>query len=192
MKPLYNSSQKILVSPLVYGSSIPLLNIKLPGLKKPERGDVLVLAKGRKSNFFVDILDNFLGFLSFRKISLATLTGDRNTKQYYVRRLVGLPGDTIKINNYNISIKPDQKEYFVSEKKIINRKYDIIKNSTSEDMSNTDPFFGSYDEIFLKKNEYLLAGDNRKVSFQSGYYIKTDISSFKGMVLFKYWPLQKK
>ncbi len=152
----------------------------------------MVLAKGRKSNFFVDILDNFLGFLSFRKISLATLTGDRNTKQYYVRRLVGLPGDTIKINNYNISIKPDQKEYFVSEKKIINRKYDIIKNSTSEDMSNTDPFFGSYDEIFLKKNEYLLAGDNRKVSFQSGYYIKTDISSFKGMVLFKYWPLQKK
>ncbi len=78
----------------------------------------------------------------------------QNTKQYYIKRIVGLPGETIKIKNSEIYIKEVGKKEFV---KISELDY------LPEDIKT----FGNIDGLELKEDEFFVLGDNRKNSKDS-------------------------
>ena len=59
----------LLVNKATYGSEIPGLGIRLPALRQPDRGDVIVFSPPHEP--------------------------DKN----YVKRLVGLPGDTLEMKD---------------------------------------------------------------------------------------------
>lgn len=67
MVPALIPHDKIFVSKIVYGARMPFLGIRLPGLRKPKRGDVVV---------FIEPTER---------------------KKVYVKRLVGFPGERIEI-----------------------------------------------------------------------------------------------
>lgn len=80
--------------------------------------------------------------------------------EYLIKRIIGLPGETVKIADGNVYIKPvGHGEYYVLEEKYL-----------PEGIKTTMMDYGTakgYNEIKLADNEYFCLGDNRPVSNDS-------------------------
>lgn len=85
-----------------------------------------------------------------------------------VKRIIGLPGDTIKIDDGKVFINgKENKEEYKRDKKTERRSSDII-------------------EIKLKENQYYIMGDNRNHSSDSRLFGPVDISEIISKYLFKF------
>lgn len=85
-----------------------------------------------------------------------------------VKRIIGLPGDTIKIDDGKVFINGEEyKEEYKRDKKTERRSSDII-------------------EIKLKDNQYYIMGDNRNHSSDSRLFGPVDISEIISKYLFKF------
>jgi len=81
MLPTLLIGDHLFVNKFVYGAKIPFTDVRLPSLREPQRGDVVVF----------DVAKNATGiYPADRRPDLPT--------ESFVKRLVGLPGDTIEIN----------------------------------------------------------------------------------------------
>lgn len=90
-----------------------------------------------------------------------------NTKEYYIKRIIGLPGETVIIKDGRVYIKNDNKpEGFILD-----------------ESSYTDEYTSKDTELVLKNNEYFVLGDNRDVSSDSRAWgaVKKDL------IVGKYW-----
>ena len=74
MTPTLQPRDRIFVNKFIYGAQLPLANIRLPKVRDPERGDIIV----------------------FRS--------PIERKKYLVKRLIGKPGDIIEIKNQHVWI----------------------------------------------------------------------------------------
>lgn len=95
--------------------------------------------------------------------------------KYLIKRVIGLPGEKIKIVDNKLYIND----------KIYEEKY-IEENINYENFDLKDL---GYD--IIPKNMYLVLGDNRKNSLDSrkiGLIKKEDI---KGKIFFRFWPINK-
>ncbi|MBO4425521.1 MAG: signal peptidase I [Clostridiales bacterium] len=80
--------------------------------------------------------------------------------EYLIKRIIGLPGETVKIADGNVYIKPAGNEDF----------YILQENYLGEGIKTTMMDVGTargYNEIKLGENEYFCLGDNRPVSNDS-------------------------
>ena len=100
-----------------------------------------------------------------------------NPKQYFIKRIIGLPGEQIKICNGKITIfnaqNPDG--ILLDEKKYL--ASDVV---TASDQIRT-----------LKDDEYFVLGDNRQFSHDSRAWGPVSKSHIIGKVLLRAWPLGK-
>ena len=80
MVPTLLPGDKIFVSKLVYGPKIPFSDGRLPGIRRPNRGEIAVFVPPHE-------IDN-----SWLK------------KKAYIKRLIGLPGDKVLIKEGNVYI----------------------------------------------------------------------------------------
>ncbi|MCR5328796.1 MAG: signal peptidase I [Saccharofermentans sp.] len=80
--------------------------------------------------------------------------------EYLIKRIIGLPGETVKIAEGNVYIKPvGHNDYFV-----------LQENYLPEGVKTTMMDYGTahgYNEIKLGENEFFCLGDNRPVSNDS-------------------------
>jgi len=74
MVPTLMPGDKIFVSRISYGPRIPFTPIRLPGLHKPQRGEIVVFVPPQERN------------------------------KAYIKRLIGLPGDRVEIKDGNVFI----------------------------------------------------------------------------------------
>ncbi|MEX2144877.1 MAG: signal peptidase I [Candidatus Spechtbacterales bacterium] len=94
-----------------------------------------------------------------------------NTSIFYIKRIIGLPGETVTVRNGNVTIKnADYPEGFLIEEK-------YVKES----------FFGDM-EIVLGETEYFVLGDNRNASHDSRRWGSLDERFIIGKVFFRAWP----
>lgn len=98
----------------------------------------------------------------------------KDVDEYYVKRVIGLPGETIQIKGSDI----------------------YINNEKLKENYGKDPihFAGIAEEpITLAKDEYFLMGDNREISYDSRYEeigpVKRD--NIEGKAFLRIWPLKK-
>ncbi|MCA9381373.1 signal peptidase I [Candidatus Dojkabacteria bacterium] len=92
-----------------------------------------------------------------------------------VKRVIGLPGETISMKNKNLYIDGVQ---YVEDYEILNN---LKKDGTK--LVNNGP------SVTLSDTEFFLMGDNRDVSYDSRELGPIDISKIKGKVVLKFWPL---
>lgn len=97
--------------------------------------------------------------------------GDPST--FYIKRVIGLPGETIAIQSGKIRIKDDE----ASEGFVIEENY--IK----------EPFLGDT-EVVLGDGEYFVLGDNRNASHDSRRWGTLNESFIVGRVFLRAWPLE--
>jgi signal peptidase I len=98
----------------------------------------------------------------------------KEAKEYYVKRLIGMPGETVQIKGKNI---------------YINGK--VLKENYGKDPIT---FSGIAEEpITLGKDQYFVLGDNREVSLDSRYEEVGLVSrkNIGGRAMIRLWPLNK-
>lgn len=85
-----------------------------------------------------------------------------------IKRVIGMPGDKVKIRNNKIYIN----------NKIIEDEYAYGETS-------------DYDEITLGDDEYFVLGDNRLISKDSRYFGTIKKSDIKGKAVFRLFPFTR-
>lgn len=100
----------------------------------------------------------------------------RDQKQYFIKRIIGVPGDRIVVKNYKVFVYNDDNKGGIELKE----NYLAPEESTS---INTD--------ITLGDNEYVVLGDNRDQSLDSRNFGKILRSHIIGEVWFRGWPFSR-
>jgi signal peptidase I len=139
MEPTLLIGDHILVNKFIYGIKVPLINKTLIPISNPERGDIVV---------FIYPLDR---------------------KKDFIKRVIGLPGDEIRIVNDKIYING----------KLYHDPHGVYRDNTRE-TKNLGPFVVPEDSLFVM-------GDNRDHSYDSRYWGFVPMESVKGKAMIIYW-----
>ena len=156
-----------------------------------ERGDI-VLLKPRydsKKNFLIKQADLFVRFFTAQQISLFEKNGKPSSKAH-IRRIVGMPGDTIYMRDYVLYIKAADQRHFLTEFEIVDEPYDVTFYVPPADWDTEIGVKGSFEEISLGYNEYFVLADNRKASDDSRLWgvVKKDRIAAKALLC--YFPFR--
>ncbi|MEK7147048.1 MAG: signal peptidase I [Patescibacteria group bacterium] len=95
---------------------------------------------------------------------------------YFIKRLVGLPGERITVRNGEVLIYQNA----ASQSFVLNEDY------LEPDIKT----FGDFD-IKLKEGQYFVLGDNRNFSFDSRSWGSLEGNKIVGLVRLRLWPLNK-
>jgi signal peptidase I len=96
-----------------------------------------------------------------------------DTSSYFIKRVIGLPGETVEIKNNRVDVLRDGVSL------ALNEPY-IVEKSGVSDFSKT-----------LGPNEYFVMGDNRNFSFDSRSWGPLPKNDIVGVVRFRLWPANK-
>jgi len=113
---------------------------------------------------------------SYQRGEVIVFKFPQNPSQYYIKRIIGLPGETLELRDGEIVIKnKENKDGFILDES----KY------LSAD-------FGSQDlKITLKEDEYFVMGDNRGASADSRRWGALPEKYIVGRVWLRAWPFPR-
>lgn len=98
-----------------------------------------------------------------------------NEEKDYIKRIIGLPGDTISLNNGDVYVN--------------SKKFDENRYLSPEIKTYGQNFLHEGESVIVPKNEYFVMGDNRPFSSDSrdfGFVKKDAIIGLSSVV---YWPV---
>lgn len=102
----------------------------------------------------------------------------RNPQEFFIKRIVGLPGEKIEIKDGNVYIfNEENKDGFILEEDYLAN--DVKTYSTTEDV------------ITLDKDDFFVLGDNRNSSKDSRSFGPVDQSFIIGRVMLRGWPFDR-
>ncbi len=145
MEPTLLVGDHILVNKFIYGIKIPFTNDTIIPISKPKRDDVIV---------FIYPVD---------------------TSKDFIKRVIGLPGDTIKI---------------IGRKIIINGEEYKDKNGFySREGNGAGRYIGkaNFGPVTVPEGDLFVMGDNRNHSYDSRFWGFVPIHSVKGKAFIIYW-----
>ena len=136
----------LLVNKFIYGSQIPFTDIKLPKLRGPKRGDVIVFKHPTE-------------------------------KKDYIKRCIGLPGDTVELKNDVLYVNEEP----------VDEPYRLLETSYVGHRANFGP-------VKVPQGELFMLGDNRHNSADSRVWGMLDMKYLKGkaMVIYFSWNFDKR
>jgi len=97
----------------------------------------------------------------------------RNTSQRFIKRIIGLPGEALEIENGKVKIKQNGEIQILDES-----DYLPLSIETPGDL-----------ETILAENEYFVLGDNRRLSSDSRSWGSLSRGHIVGRVLLRAWPI---
>ena len=193
MEPLLNARDRIFVSPLVYGARVLFFSARLPALREPQRGDVVVIHSPMYSRprAPLSLVEPLVRFFSFQRGSVVRDESGRRVPAYMIKRIVAVPGDTIRISGFTAYIRPEDSSAFVDEQELIHGSYQILVDPLPESWAKEHPLSGEHPPLTLEKDQYFLLGDNRRGSSDSRSWGPVTRDRIVGRVLYRYWPLSR-
>ena len=193
MLPFLEPKDRIFVSPLTYGARFLFFSARLPAVREPARGDVVVIRSPMytKPNLPLSILEPFLRFFSFQRGSAVRDVSGRRIPAYMIKRIVAIPGDTIKMSEFNVYIEPESSNTYAEEQELIPQTYTTIITGLPEGWAKEFPFSGELPPVTLEEEQYFLLGDNRQDSSDSRSWGPLSRDQLLGKVIYRYWPLSR-
>ncbi len=187
MFPTLLIGDHLFVNKFVYGPRIPFTDIRLPGLREPERGDVVVFEVGRLS-------DGPPG----RDIVPIDRRPDAR-REDFVKRIVGLPGDLIEVRDEQLYVNHEPvsaarlDHTFVDPNSI---ELDVYEETLGECIHGVvdDPHKATSPRtpFVVEEGRYFMMGDNRDNSNDSRGWGTVRIEEFKGPAFIIYWSWNSK
>ena len=138
----------ILVNKFIYGTHVPFTHIVLFPLRDPARGDIVVF------RFPMD------------------------EKRDFIKRVIGLPGDTVEIRNKVVYVNGKRLE----DPYVVHRDQNIIPGERD-----------NFGPVTVPEGSYFVMGDNRDGSFDSRFwgFVKREQILGKALVIYWSWDRER-
>lgn len=178
MLPTLLIGDHLFVNKFIYGVKIPFTETRLPAIRAPERGDVIVftVAKGPMS-----------------KTHPADERPDLPTEEY-VKRIVGIPGDRIEVKRDVVTVNgepmsihntgelfesPSGHELLIEDVNLDEREYQTLDDPRKFGLSQA--------AMTVPEGRYFVLGDNRDHSKDSRDWGTVRLAEIKGPAWFIYF-----
>lgn len=190
MEPTLPTGSHLMALPLVYGPVLPFFEVQLPGFSDPRRGDLVLCRppKVDKPSWYIALADSLVRFYTLGHKRIRNTDLHPWETDLAVKRVIGLPGDTLKVENFHVFIRPEGRDAFINEADLIQRDFSILVESLPEGWEAGFPFSGNLPEITLGPGEYFLLGDNRTSSRDSLVWGPLPRQRLLSRVLVSYLP----
>ncbi len=129
--------------------------------------------------------------MSFFTLQRATLRRDLyggRVSSYMVKRVIGMPGDTVRMSHFVLSIKVRGSADFVPEQQLVADHYVIRTSLDARGWQDSFPLSGNIEETKLNDGQYFVLGDNRPSSSDSRSWGPLSRDRIVGKVIYRYWP----
>ncbi len=191
MVPTLRPGERFLAIPLAYGPRLRVFDAVLPGVRAPGRGELAVIRPGYVPRIGVAarLADPFLRFftLGHRRVD----DGDAWDSSVQIKRIIGLPGDTIRIERFIAYVRPAGAREFANEFALSARGYDITTGERPTSWQPLDPFGASAESITLGDDEYFVLSDDRGKGLDSRHWGTITTSDLVSRLWIRYWPLRR-
>lgn len=189
MTPTVEPGDRLLIIPMLYGPRLRVLEWTGPGFSEPRRGDLVLLrAPYLEPDGIVERLFNpFVRFFTAHTREIDSSHVWEHRRQ--TKRIVGLPGDTVRVDRFVVYIRPEGETTFRSEIELAERAYAPDIPELPSGWPADGPFAGTMEPVTLGSNEYFVAGDNRGASVDSRAYGPVTKDDITGRIVLRYWPL---
>lgn len=190
MEPTLMPADRVVVSLLAYGPMVPFSRGRLPGLGSPQRGDLVVVQPPYLDGFSLAsrLFEPVASFFTLQRVTLHRQLSGSRINGYMLKRIIGLPGDTVRLENYVLSVRPRGSTSFVAEMNLVVRPYGTLKAPPVANWPSSVALSGLGSEITLAEGQYFVLGDNRPLSSDSRSWGAVGIQRIVGRVIFRYWP----
>lgn len=160
-----------------------------PVSKTPERGQIVLLKNQAKikQNIFKKGITQFVSFFTAQQINLNS-SSELPCSNDQLRRVVGLPGDTIYMKDYVLYVCPSNERHFLTEFELSSVKYTVSFYVPPAEWDSDIGVKGSFDKITLGQNEYFVLGDNRKNCSDSRLWGPVPLEAIKSKAFLCYFP----
>ena len=118
-------------------------------------------------------------FRDFETGEIVVLHPPQNENIDFIKRVVGIPGDVVKIYNCEVYIVRGEKQLRLDEPYL-----------HEDTCTGAGSFIKEGKSLKLDENEYLVFGDNRGASSDSRNFGIVRRENIIGRVIFRFWPLE--
>jgi signal peptidase I len=193
MEPLLRPRDRVLVSPLPFGPHILFFAARLPAYREPQRGDIVVVRSPQylQPSFPLSVLEPVVRFVTGQRGSLVRDPTGTRVPPFLIKRVVGLPGDTVRMSGFRLAVMIPGAGTFLDEARLADTAYTIITDGLPQGWRSEFPFSGELPPRLLREGEYFLLGDNRPASSDSRSWGPLHREQIVGKVLLRYWPLSR-
>ncbi|MDR0645869.1 MAG: signal peptidase I [Elusimicrobiota bacterium] len=173
----------LFVNKIVYGIRLPFMNRKLIKFGDIKRGDVIVFRFPAENKKQINC-------------------GEPQYGRDFVKRVVGLPGETVEMKN---------KQVFINGDLIPSQSYEVYSDHPEQNVDNflsteqyqriwenreLEQYFGlalrdNFGPVTIPQGAYLAIGDNRDFSCDSRFWGPVPEKNIKGKAWFIHWPLSR-
>jgi signal peptidase I len=120
-------------------------------------------------------------FEPYQRGDIVVLHPPENDYIDYIKRIVGLPGDTVKIYNCQIYISKNDSKFTLDETVYLSKEICTLGGKGLVE-----------GRIYtLKEDEYMVLGDNRNNSQDSRFFGVLKKDRIQGKVVARFWPFDK-
>jgi signal peptidase I len=150
------------------------------------RGNIAVVDMSLRENTGIvrNVLDTLLRFFTLQRASLFDRRG-----HFYIKRIIGLPGDEISMTNFVLRIKPAGGSYSLTEFELADRPYVPTIPQVPALWDESIPFSGNMDSRVLGEDECFVLSDDRSNTNDSRTWGPIPVDLVAGQLLFRCWPL---
>jgi signal peptidase I len=177
MFPTLLIGDHLFVNKFAYGIKIPFTDLRLPGYRGPERGDVVVFTVAKKGH--------------------QTFPADRRPdlpREEFVKRVIGVPGDRIEWRDGSLLVNGEQVDTRPVDETFTD---DFGQTLDVEEVSLDDHHFRILDDphmnlpvpqpLTVQEGRYYMLGDNRDHSKDSRVWGTVRLAEMKGPAFLLYW-----
>jgi len=186
MQPGLNSGDRLLFTSFVTPSWLLDKNAQNKFLFK--RGSIVLVDMGRfkEKKIPLRVIDGIVRFFTAQRKSVFSGKG-----QYYIKRVIALPGDEVSMSNYVFRVKAAGSAYSLTEFEFSDKPYHPNIPLMSELWDGSVPFSGNMDAIVLGPDECFVISDDRSNTNDSRTWGAVKTSLITAKALLRFWPLSK-
>jgi len=153
-----------------------------------KRGSIVLVDMGRnkEQKLPLRVIDGVVRFFTAQKVSIMSARG-----QYYIKRVIALPGDEIIMANYVFRVKTPNNPYSLTEFELSEKPYHPDIPQIPAIWDESVPFSGSMDKVILGSDECFVISDDRSSTNDSRTWGAVSPSLITARALIRIWPIVK-
>lgn len=133
-----------------------------------------------------------------KRNDIVVLQAPDSPKELYIKRVIGMPGDTVAVKNEKLYINGEEQnqpyldtDFMKSEIAEYAKRQGVAEGSIQFTRDFSIDTLASTKSAKVPDGEYFVMGDNRLVSHDGRDFGFIKKSSIEAVVVWRYWPLNK-